>query len=61
MAWKLMVKMAIERGIRFTTASDAHSHVQIGDKYDRLAEKVLAFGVTSIAVYERHRRELRPL
>jgi histidinol-phosphatase (PHP family) len=56
-----IVKMAVERGIPFTTASDAHSHVQLGDKYERLAEKVSAFGVTSIAVYERHRRELRPV
>ena len=56
-----IVQQAIGRNIAFTTASDAHSHVQLAENYERLAEKVSAFGVTSIALFERHRRELRPL
>src|SRR4051794_10531829 len=35
-----IIAAAIERGIPFTTASDAHSHAQLGGGYDRLAEKM---------------------
>jgi histidinol-phosphatase (PHP family) len=56
-----LIALALENGIPFTTASDAHSHVQLGENYDRLREKITALGVTEIAIYERHRRTLQPL
>ena len=56
-----LITLATEKGIPFTTASDAHSHVQLGENYERLAKKIATTGVTEIAVYERHRRTLRPL
>ena len=31
-----IIELALARGIPFTTASDAHSHVQLGENYDRL-------------------------
>ena len=52
-----IVEMAIARGISFTTASDAHSHVQLAENYQRLAEKISAYGVTEIWVFEKHRRQ----
>jgi histidinol-phosphatase (PHP family) len=35
-----IIELAIEKGIPFTTASDAHSHAQLGENFDRLAEKM---------------------
>jgi histidinol-phosphatase (PHP family) len=54
-----IIELAIEKGISFTTASDAHSHVQLAENFDRLAEKMSIFGVREICVYERHTRETR--
>jgi len=51
-----IIDMAIERGIPFTTASDAHSHVQLAENYTRLAEKVSERGVGHICIYEGHQR-----
>jgi histidinol-phosphatase (PHP family) len=56
-----IIQLALARGIRFTTASDAHSHVQLGENYDRLAEKMLTLGVREVCAYEKHEREVRPL
>ena len=56
-----LIRLALEKGIPFTTASDAHSHVQLAENYERLEEKLAAFGISEIAVYERHRRTVRPL
>ena len=56
-----LIRLALENGIPFTTASDAHSHVQLAENYERLAQKAAAFEISEIAVYERHRRTLRPL
>ena len=49
-----IIELAIEKGIRFTIASDAHSHAQLGDNYPRLAEKMAAFGVRQICIFENH-------
>jgi histidinol-phosphatase (PHP family) len=46
----------MSKGIPFTTASDAHSHVQLGENYDRLAEKMSALGVREVCAYEKHKR-----
>jgi len=54
-----IIELAIEKGIPFTIASDAHSHVQLGDNYPRLAEKMAAFGVRQICIFENHQRVMR--
>jgi histidinol-phosphatase (PHP family) len=56
-----IIQLAIAKGIRFTTASDAHSHVQLGENYDRLAEKMGELGIREVCVYEKHRPEIRQL
>ncbi|HEY6112006.1 MAG TPA: histidinol-phosphatase HisJ family protein [Chthoniobacterales bacterium] len=50
-----IIRLALDKGIRFTTASDAHSHVQLGDGFDRLAEKMSILGVRRVCVYEKHK------
>ena len=35
-----IIELAIAKEIPFTTASDAHSHVQLGENYERLAAKM---------------------
>ncbi len=54
-----IVDLAIEKGMPFTIASDAHSHAQLGDNYPRLAEKMAAFGVRQIGIFENHQRVMR--
>jgi histidinol-phosphatase (PHP family) len=56
-----IIQLAQARGIQFTTASDAHSHVQLGENYDRLAEKMGKLGIREVCIYEKHEREVRPL
>jgi len=54
-----IIQLALEKGIPFTTASDAHSHVQLGENYDRLADKVSAWGICEVCVYEKHKRTVK--
>jgi histidinol-phosphatase (PHP family) len=56
-----IIRLALQKGIPFTTASDAHSYAQLAENYDRLAEKMSSLGVREVCVYEKHRRETRPL
>jgi histidinol-phosphatase (PHP family) len=56
-----IIRLALERGVQFTTASDAHSHAQLGENYERLAEKMQELGIRQVCVFERHRREVRML
>ena len=56
-----IIRLAMEKGIRFTTASDAHSYAQLGENYERLAEKMHQLGLSSVCVYERHQPEVRTL
>ena len=56
-----IVELAMKKGIQFTTASDAHSHAQLAENYDRLAEKMSTFGIREVCVYEKHKRQLRSL
>ena len=51
-----IIELAIGKGISFTTASDAHSHVQLAENFDRLAEKMSILGVREVCVYEKHKR-----
>src|ERR1700736_2023847 len=53
-----IIRLALEKGIAFTTASDAHSHVQLGEDFDRLDEKMPALGVREVCVYEKHKRQV---
>ena len=51
-----IIQLATAKGIPFTTASDAHSHVQLGENFPRLAEKMSILGVREVCVYEKHKR-----
>jgi histidinol-phosphatase (PHP family) len=51
-----IIRLALDRGIPFTIASDAHSWAQLAENYDRLAQKLAHFGINQIAVFEKHRR-----
>jgi histidinol-phosphatase (PHP family) len=54
-----IVKLAMEKGIPFTTASDAHSHVQLGENFKRLADKISELGIREVSVFEKHKRQAR--
>jgi histidinol-phosphatase (PHP family) len=56
-----LIALAREKGIPFTTASDAHSHVQLGENYERLADKLAQLGIAEVCVFERHRKHPRTL
>jgi histidinol-phosphatase (PHP family) len=56
-----IIRLAEEKGIPFATASDAHSHAQLGENYERLAEKISILGIREICVFEKHKRETRVL
>jgi len=54
-----IIRAAMAKRIPFTTASDAHSHVQLGEGFDRLAKKMSTFGIHEISVFEKHKRQSR--
>jgi histidinol-phosphatase (PHP family) len=54
-----IIRLALQKGIRFTTASDAHSHAQLGENYDRLATKMRTLGIREVSVFEKHKPEGR--
>jgi histidinol-phosphatase (PHP family) len=56
-----IIDLAIEKGIPFTIASDAHSHAQLGDNFPRLARKMATFGVRQISIFEKHQRITCPV
>jgi histidinol-phosphatase (PHP family) len=56
-----IIRLAAGKGISFTTASDAHSHVQLGENFERLAEKMSILGIREICVYEKHKPQRRAL
>jgi histidinol-phosphatase (PHP family) len=56
-----IIRLATAKGIPFTTASDAHSHVQLGENFDRLAEKMAKLGIHEVCVYDKHKRIVRAL
>ena len=53
-----IIELALEKRIPFTTASDAHSHAQLAEDFDRLAEKMSILGIREVCVYEKHQRQL---
>ncbi|PYI90583.1 MAG: histidinol-phosphatase [Verrucomicrobia bacterium] len=56
-----IIRLAVEKRIPFTTASDAHSHAQLGENYSRLAEKMQQLGISEVCVFERHKHRVRAL
>jgi histidinol-phosphatase (PHP family) len=54
-----IIELAVKNGIPFTTASDAHSHAQLGDNFSRLAEKMSILGIHEVCVFEKHKRKVR--
>jgi histidinol-phosphatase (PHP family) len=54
-----IIRLAIERGIPFTIASDAHSWAQLGENYTRLAQKMSDLSINEICVFEKHQRMIR--
>jgi histidinol-phosphatase (PHP family) len=57
-----ILKLAVALDIPITTASDAHSSVQVADHYERLAKVLASAGVTETVTFERHqcrRQEFR--
>jgi histidinol-phosphatase (PHP family) len=56
-----IIELAIEKGIPFTTASDAHSHAQLGHNFPILAQRMASFGIQQICVFEKHNRTQLPL
>ena len=56
-----IIRRAMRRGIPITIASDAHSHAQLAENYERLAEKMSNLGIQEVCVYERHRRFVESL
>jgi histidinol-phosphatase (PHP family) len=51
-----ITRRALAKGISFTTASDAHSHVQQGENFERLAEKMSSLGIREVRIFARHER-----
>ena len=56
-----IITLAIEKKIPFTIASDAHSWAQLGENYERLAQKMEAFGIREICVFEKHKQIVKKL
>ena len=56
-----LIGLAMAKDIPFTTASDAHSHAQLAENYERLAGKMSALGIKQVSVFERHQRQTRAL
>ena len=50
-----IIELATGKGIPFTTASDAHSHVQLGGNFARLARKVADLGIRQICIFQNHK------
>jgi len=56
-----LIELARARHIPFTTASDAHSHVQLAENYERLAEKMRERGVADVCTFDAHQRSTAPV
>jgi histidinol-phosphatase (PHP family) len=56
-----IIELAMEKGIPFTTASDAHSYVQLGENFANLAHKMTGIGIRQVCIFEKHKRAEMPL
>ena len=54
-----IIELAMEKGIPFTSASDAHSYAQLAENYPRLAQKLAGLGVRELCIFENHQRVVR--
>jgi histidinol-phosphatase (PHP family) len=51
-----VIGLAKGKGIAFTTASDAHSHVQLGENYRQLGKVMSAAQISEVSIFDRHQR-----
>ena len=51
-----IIHLAKQIGIPFTVASDAHSHVQQAENYERLAAVLAECKVNEVCIYDHHQR-----
>jgi histidinol-phosphatase (PHP family) len=56
-----IIELATGKGIPFTTASDAHSHAQLGENFARLARKMTDLGIHRVCIFQKHKRAELPL
>ena len=56
-----LIRRARQLGIPFTLASDAHSHAQLAEEYERLAGLLKQLGISEVAAYEKHQRRIIPI
>ena len=56
-----LIRRARQLGIPFTLASDAHSHAQLAEEYERLAGILKQLGISEVAAYEKHQRRIIPI
>jgi histidinol-phosphatase (PHP family) len=56
-----IIELAMENRIPFTTASDAHSHVQLGENFATLAHKMAELGIRQVCIFEKHKLAEVPL
>ena len=56
-----IIQLALAKGIPFTTASDAHSHVQLAENYERLSAKMVQLGIKQVCLFEKHQAQPRAL
>jgi histidinol-phosphatase (PHP family) len=54
-----IIELALEKGIPFTIASDAHSHAQLGENFPSLTQKMANFGIREVCIFEKHQRSAR--
>lgn len=52
-----IIRFAMKKGIRFTTASDAHSPAQLGENYERLADTIERLGIKEISTFNSHKAD----
>ncbi len=50
-----ILRLAVAFAIPITTASDAHSYVQVADSYEQLGNVLDSVGVTQVVTFQRHR------
>ncbi len=53
-----LIKMARDKGITFTIASDAHAAHDLAKNYDKLEAILKELNISEVAVYEKHRKIL---
>jgi histidinol-phosphatase (PHP family) len=56
-----IIEAAKKMEIPFTLASDAHSHAQLAENYDRLAGLLRSLDIVEIATYQKHCRKTTQL